>query len=157
MSKIVKNTIQEKIKTAELYKDPHNIDNIISKILNTEKHNDIRNIIEETFPSWILGSTDSYCLDYPHLQKNWDHVCDKINTKKTQIVIVDYINSDEDHKLIPIFCELMTRFGYCVRRKEEYIGCCNCGKAIPMIEIWKQMKLNGIKTPENWSKKCSNC
>ena len=145
------------INTNDLYKDPADMDHVIDRILNTEKHNDVKKIILETFPSWILGTTDSYCLDYPHLQKNWEHVCEKIGVECTRIAIVDFIHSDEDHKLIPIFCELLTRFGYCVRRKEEYIGCSKCGKVIPMIEIWKQMKTSGLNVPEAWSKKCSSC
>ena len=144
-------------KSYELFSDPPDKKTIIQNILDSKTHGDIFAIIKRVFPSWILGASNSYSLDYPHLQSNWIKVCEKIDTQPTKILIVDFIDCDESHTLIPIFCELMTRAGYCVRRKEEFISCPHCEKIIPNLEIHKKMILRKLNIPPEWSKKCSDC
>lgn len=139
------------------YTNPDNFKEIIDSLVEAKTHQDLMDIVQKSFPEWLLGTIKQYSSDYPHLQKNWSIVCDKIGVKPTEIVVVDYINSGKDYKLIQAFCELMTTAGYCVRRKEEVIACVKCGDAIPMLELWRKMKKAGLKVPGEWSKKCSSC
>ena len=75
----------------ESYIDPSNVDEIIENIKKAEKHNEVVNIINNTFPNWILGWPKRYCTDYPHFQNNWKHVCKKTGSNTLSVIIVDFI------------------------------------------------------------------
>lgn len=153
MSKIV-----ERKSDYSEYKNPENMVEIQNSLLEAKNHGEVKNIIMETFPEWMLGIISNYCSDYPTFQSNWVTVCDKIGVKPTEIIIVDYFDhNNDDYKLLTYFCEIMTTGGYSVRRKEEFIACSKCGDAIPVLEIWRKMKSVGIQTPLSWSKKCTTC
>ena len=140
------------------YKDPKNTEEITGKLLDSKTHVDVLTVIMDTFPGWVIGLSQKYSEDYRHLQQNWLQVCDKIGTKPTGIVIVDFIDfKNDDYKLLSTFCELMTQSGYCVRRKEEFVACTKCKSAIPTMSIWKKMKGRGLDVPSSWSKKCRKC
>jgi hypothetical protein len=144
----------------ELYVNPVNTNEIIEKLKNTETHDEIVNIINETFPTWILGWLKAYSSDYPHFQKNWENVCTSTKTKPLRVVIVNKIVfNDENYSLLRMFCELLTLFGHSVRRKEEFVECKLCGDALPTPYIYNALKEKGtgIKIPLFWSPKCSTC
>lgn len=140
-----------------LYVNPPNADEIINTISEMKKHDEIHNLIIQTFPGWILYSTDTYSDDYLYLNNNWKKVCEMTKTTPKKIVLVDYINFHPDFALIRAFCNIMTTFGYCVRRKEEFGSCEKCGKAIPVEQVWKVMKSKDMPVPDKWSSKCSVC
>ena len=60
------------------YRDPENINEILERVKNTEKHNDIVKLIDNIFPDWILGWCEKYSSDYSHFQNNWRFVCTKM-------------------------------------------------------------------------------
>ena len=152
MSKIIfKTDVQDK------YKNPSNHEEILKKLLEVKTYGEVYEIIKETFPDWIIGHTKKYSTDYPHLQKNWEFLCKKFNTTPKEILIVDYVNEGPEFKVLNTFCELMTVAGYCIRRKEEFIGCHKCDSAIPVLELWKDLKERGLQVPKNWSKLCVSC
>ena len=152
MSKVI-----HKINISDKYKNPENKDVIFKKILESKTCGDLYELIKQVYPDWICGNIKSYSKDYPHLQQNWEYVCNKINTKHTEILVVNYIGKGDDYTLLNTFCELMTTAGFCVRRKEELIGCYVCGLAIPVLELWKEFHTKGLPVPSQWSKQCSNC
>ena len=61
------------------YIDPENTQEILEKIKTLPMLGDVKVILEETFPNWIVGGTFSYSKDYPHLQKNWEKICHQNN------------------------------------------------------------------------------
>jgi hypothetical protein len=118
---------------------------------------DFEKFIENKFPNWLVCSLDNYCNDYPHFQKNWETICNKLNTSPKHIVLVNKINfENKDDPLLEI-CEFMTKNGYVVRRYEEFIPCKQCYKAIPCKEIWQLLKHKNIIVPSLWDNKCSTC
>lgn len=140
------------------YKDPSNVDEIIESLKNAETHKDVVNIINTTFPDWILGWPKRYCIDYPSLKNNWEFICKESNTKPLSVIIVDHLEfKSQDHKLLKVFAEILTVFGHSVRRKEEFIECKYCGDAIPNKNVWKQFKDRKIQCPGFWSLKCQGC
>jgi hypothetical protein len=144
----------------ELYVNPVNTNEIIEKIKNGETHDEVVNVITETFPNWIMGWLNEFSSDYPHFQKNWESVCLKTNTKPLRIIIVDKVVFDDpNYSLLRMFCEILTAFGHCVRRKEEFIDCKLCGDALPTPNIYNALKEKGkgLKLPFAWSPKCSTC
>ena len=142
---------------SDKYKDPSNIDEIINQIKSFQSIGDIRNIIENTFPTLIQGLIVSYSVDYPTLENNWVKICEMNKVEKGMIVLVDELYFDEDHKLLKIFSEIFTRSGFVIRRKEELISCKNCKNAIPSFKVYQKMKENKIKVPESWNEKCLKC
>ena len=143
------------------YNDPPDFKEIILRLDIYEKeknHNEIEQLIKKTFPDWILSYSHRYSKDYPHLQINWESVCKLVDVVPKNIIIVDYINFTEKHKIIKYFCEIMTRFGYCVRRKEEFITCVKCNSTIPVKDLWKKFgAYKDIPRPNKWSSNCNEC
>lgn len=146
-------------KTVVSYKDPQNFDDIVEEVKNAETHDDVVNIINKTFPTWILGWPKRYSVDYSHFQNNWAFVCKKAGCKPLSVIIVDKIEfNDPEYKLIKLFSELLTVFGHSVRRKEEFIGCKICGDAIPSQGVYRQLVERKVPNiPGCWMVKCRRC
>lgn len=143
----------------DIYSDPdeESMKLVLNELEGIGNPIDIQKLITRTFPTWLIHSTPKYSEDYPHLDKNWTFVCDKNCASKQQIVIVDCIIKDDEHLLLNIFCERMTREGYIVRRKEEFVSCGKCGAAIPCERVYKHMKDNSLPVPDEWSSTCLYC
>lgn len=141
------------------YIDPENYSQIVEDIKNAENHNQVVDIINKTFPGWILGWPERYSKDYPHFQNNWEFVCNKSGCKPLRVVIVDYIIfKNPNYKLLHMFSELLTLFGHSVRRKEEFIGCKICGNAIPSQQVYNQLVERKVTSiPRCWMIKCRTC
>ncbi len=144
----------------ELFLNPVNTNEILENVKNAETHDEVVNIITDTFPNWIIGWLKEYSSDYPHFQKNWESVCIKTQTKPLRVIIVNKIVfNDPNYSLLAMFCEILTVFGHSVRRKEEFIECKLCGNAIPTPSVYNALKEKGqgIKIPLAWSPKCYTC
>lgn len=142
------------------YKDPKNIDEIIEKIKNCPTLKDIEILIKEIYPTWILYYLKGYSTDYPHLQNNWENVTTEHNIKKGHILIVDYLNLEEEteNKLLTIFFEIYTMSGFIIRTKDELICCKVCNLAIPSYKIYKKMKdIKELNIIDEWSDVCTSC
>lgn len=140
------------------YQDPPNKDEILKSVQDAETHDQVVQIINETFPEWILGWPKRYCVDYPHFQNNWKFVCKRSGTKTLSVMIVDQIVfNDSRYSLLKLFCELLTLFGHSVRRKEEFVGCKVCGDAIPSEMVYGQLVERNIQVPQCWMMRCIGC
>ena len=140
------------------YKDPDNYDLIFKKITESKTIEEIYNLIKSIYPEWIMFFLKSYSLDYPHLQRNWEIATEKNNIKTADIMIVEYLKPDENHKLIGIFSEILTATGFIVRSIEELFPCSICDRAIPCENTFNLMKEKGVDLPiEKWDKICSGC
>lgn len=153
---MIKNSDKNEIK--DKYLDPDNTPDIMDRLRLSSTLGQVKTLIDEVFPDWIVTTMNTYCSDYPHLTENWYKVCQMTNSKPTQIMIVEEIFEDNTiYSLISIFAECFTRAGFSVRRKREYIPCEKCNSAIPNYSLWQLFKDNGIKVPEVWDVKCSGC
>jgi hypothetical protein len=142
----------------DLYKDPENVDFIIEEIKSLPTLKEVKPIVDKYFPSWIIGTVKDYSIDYPTLKNNWIIVCNGLKISPLEIIIIDSdLTVDNEHKLIGLFCEILTRSGFCVRSKNHLTTCETCNLAIPTQHIYQMMKANGIKVPIFWTKKCSKC
>tara|TARA_Y100000389_G_scaffold59633_1_gene55731 strand:+ start:174 stop:629 length:456 start_codon:yes stop_codon:yes gene_type:complete len=143
----------------ENFSDPENTPQIIEEIKNSETHDEVVDIINKTFPKWILGWPKRYSVDYPHFQNNWNFVCKKAECKPLSVIIVDTIEFKKpNYSLVRFFSELLTVFGHSVRRKEEFIGCKICGDAIPNQTVYNQLVERKVPNiPSCWMIKCKNC
>lgn len=147
----------------ENYEDPDEttILKIVEDFKQLTTHEEIYSLINSIFPNWIIYVSDRYSTDYPHLEKNWEVICQKTNCEKQKIVMVDKIfNPDpqKNHNLLNFFCEVMSVSGYIVRRQEEFTVCTACNASIPSEKLFNVMKEK--KVPLNldvWSNICSEC
>ena len=136
------------------YKDPENVQDIIEDLKNAPTAKELLQILEDTCPNWISGVYDSYCDNFPQLQKNWLFICDKCGVSPKKIILVKDINFDEEHILIRTFCEIMTNLGFCVRRDCEFVPCNRlCGRVIPSQMMSQYLKRD--ITESNFCKKCA--
>lgn len=139
------------------YKDPSNNLEILEKLKNLPTILDIKLYIDELYPEWCITFMENYSSDYPHLIKNWEHLCSQLKVKPTQIMIVDKISFDDSHSIISHIAECYTKLGFCVRTKNDYFPCSICNKAIPTYKIWKLFKDKNLPVPKEWSMNCTNC
>lgn len=130
---------------------------ILSQIESAQTAADAERIIERHYPNWLVISVDKYSEDYPHLQRNWETLCQQFKTKPKKIVLVNEIVFEETPTTLNKICDFMTKNGYVVRRSNEFIACSVCEKAIPCIEIWNILKEKNFPVPRNWSDKCQSC
>lgn len=137
--------------------DPHNADEIIQQVLKLTEPKDIQEYIEKIYPQWLVFSLNKYSDDYPHLQHNWNKVCEMTNVEPQKIVLVKDIIFDDKHMVTCAFCEYMTKKGYAVRRMGEFIACPKCLSAIPCREVHELLKEKEMPVPNKWSNKCSTC
>jgi hypothetical protein len=137
------------------YTDPENTVDLLLKIKNSPTMGVVKNLMDETFPGLFITVLPSFCDDYPHLNKNWETICNSIPTTPKQIMILD--NYPEDATLVKAFAECFTTAGFAVRRKAEYIPCGKCGKAVPSESIYTLFKEKGFSVPEQWSQYCVKC
>ena len=128
---------------------------LLEKIKNTEE--DIEKIIGEYYEGWILFFVAKYSDDYPHFEKNWKTLCiiQKINPKK--IILVSDIVFDKDHTVLVKLCEILTQYGYVVRRASEFIMCPRCESCLPSKDIWHLLKEKKFPVPNVWRNRCSKC
>ena len=76
------------------------------------------------------------------------------------IIAIDeniYNKDDREHTLINLFCDIFTRSGFIVRRRNEIFPCEVCNACIPNNESYNKMKESNIQVPETWSQKCTTC
>lgn len=139
------------------YIDPSNTSEILNNLQNIPTLGEVKKLIDEVFPSWIITTMNIYCSDYPHLMTNWIQICRMSGVEPKQIIIVDDIVFDDSHTLIKAFSECFTRSGFVVRRKNEYISCEKCCSAVPTENMWNILKEKGFEVPTKWNKYCSIC
>jgi hypothetical protein len=139
------------------YIDPSNLEDILEQIKTLPTLKEVLELSKSTFPDWIICFLDKFSQDYPHMENNWNTLTSKHNIRKGQIMIINYIIDDDNHRLINIFAEIFTQAGFVVRTKNELFPCEVCNSAIPSLGFYNKMKEQNLNVPENWSKKCSTC
>ncbi len=143
------------------YKDFLNKDFVLTLLDKCKDKDEVKDLINDTFPGWLVSYGKFYSKDYVHLTANWKHICKRAGVEPQYIILVDQIPIfEKDTELLQHFCEKMTKMGYVVRRKEEFIFCKVCGAVVPSETTYDMMKLmmgSKIPLPKTWSDKCSGC
>ena len=143
------------------YSDPSDTEmkEIFDRLKNLEKDEEIHELIQEVLPGWIVSIAEEYSPDYPHLTANWKKICKDVKTTPKLIVLVDEIYFDQNHTVMHIFCERMTRSGYVVRRTAEFALCPVCKKVRPNKQMHKFMveKQPNLPIPRHWFESCLKC
>ncbi len=130
---------------------------ILQEIEGKQNPDDVEALINYFYPNWLILSLDKYSNDYPHLQRNWEIMCQTMRVVPRKIILVDDIKFDNDHKIINQVAEYMTKNGYVVRRLGEFIVCPTCNGAIPTRSIWSLLKEKKFPVPDIWGNKCQRC
>ena len=92
------------------YIDPPNIEEILEQIKNMPTLGDIKVLLDQIFPDWLVGTIDEYSKDYPTLNKNWKDVCKMIGVPTLQIILINNnMIIDDNHKLICFLSEILTK------------------------------------------------
>ena len=141
------------------YTDPSNLDDIVEQIKNAQTFEGIYQIVNTVFPNWILKFVPHYCPNYPHIQQNWYHICRQNNLKPAQIIIVNYLSDDKEHRLMNIFLDVFYSSGFVVRLNQHYDICSRCQSfAVPteyMHRCFVERNIPNI--PSVWTPTCYNC
>lgn len=139
------------------YEDPENVQDIIKDIFKMKTIQDIVDLLNTLYPSFIRDKLEEYSKDYPHFDINWRGMCLTLKVKKAYILIVDEFHIDEKHILLQTFCEVLTQAGFIIRKYTEFFPCAVCKSALPTEEIYTKLVTAKVKTPSEWDKKCISC
>jgi hypothetical protein len=140
--------------------DPENIDEILEKIGTIRTMGEIFELIDKTFPSWVIHIVDNFSEDYLFLDQNWQNICKELNVRKAKIIIVrqiSLISEESNTKLVKIFCELLTKAGFIVRDVNDLQLCLKCGNALPTEGMYNTLKKMNVSVPEEYISNCSKC
>ena len=138
--------------------DPEQFTSIVEEMKNCPTIQDLLDLIKKVYPDWIITQLNRYCPNYPHLQKNWETLCEKIGCCPQVIIIVEEFERSNKHKLIQYFAEALTRAGFVIRKSMEIVPCSNCfNYALPSPMLYQTMKSKGIPVPIMYSKVCKYC
>jgi hypothetical protein len=141
----------------DLYVDPENLEEILEHIKSLKTLGEISEYCIEIFPTWLVGKIPKFSSDYPHLTKNWKIVCDNIGTVPKEIILVDRVFFDNNHKLIHTFSELYTRSGFVVRQNHDWFKCKVCGDALPSETVFDIFRNSKVNVPTTWDSVCTVC
>lgn len=125
------------------------------KNLNEKNPNEILEIIKKKFDNgWILNICEKYSEDYPHLTHNWNLLCESVKENPQKIILVSDIDSEGKMAV----SEFLTRKGFLIRLKKDFVICSKCGALIPCEDLYNLAKNNSsFKLPSLWSENCINC
>ena len=154
MNKMEQSKSTDTVDLSSKYEDPSNKNEILDRLQQSATMGDVSVLIRNTFPDWIVTHLPGFSTDYPHLTSNWQHHCEQIGTKRSEVVIVEYLNLEKDsdkHVLITQFADCLTMSGFAVRLKENYIPCQETGLAVPTLAMWETMKKMKVAVPEKWT------
>jgi hypothetical protein len=147
-----------------IYEDNENLETILEELKNCQMVEDIMNLVNKYYPSWIVYVLDKFSDDYPHLTYNWEHIVKLNNVKKAKIIIVDELNFGDNYKMMNTVCEILTKSGFLVRDKKDFIKCSVCNSVLVSSSIYDILykintndKARKIQIPETWNNKCSTC
>lgn len=131
-----------------MYKDPENWETILDLMKTKKTMIEILDLLNKTYPGLVVGFMDGYSPDYPHLTEDWEKIVKEIGVKRAQVMILDNVVFDENHKLVKNFCECFTRAGFSVKMKMEFIPCPNTGLAVPSELLHSIYKKSNKTVPE---------
>ena len=115
-----------------MFTDPSNKEEIYLKIQAVTNATEIYSLVMEVFPEWILEECKDYEPLYSKFSDNWSKVASRFFQNPRKILIVQQIafeDPENEYTILRMFCEILTRTGFCVRRKEELKRCGECGLA----------------------------
>lgn len=147
------------------------------EIKSCKTYLDIKNLIDQYYPNWIVGCYTEYSKDYPQLDNNWSFICRQNNTSKKAILEVSFVSferaNNEDTsdtlqnkiKFLQDISNFLTMTGFVVRHKGSFVPCKICKCAIPSFETYEVLlkTINSknkalINTiPKVWKDSCINC
>ena len=140
-----------------LYKDPQNIQEITKEILLSKNIQNIIDILNKTFPNFIIETLSDFSEDYPHFDLNWTAICFSLKVRKAFILLVDDFEEDSEHILIKMFCEILTQAGFVVRKNKDFQPCLICKKVLPNKGMYEKMKDHKVAVPKEWNDTCKKC
>ncbi len=133
------------------YQNPPDHENIMNQLKNVKTIGEVKNLVDEIFPTWFVTVLSGYSSDYPHLTNNWKKTCEEMGVAPAQVMIVDDFDFGADYSLVGHFAECFTRAGFSVRTKSQFIPCEKEGTAIPAEILYDLLKdKDGVTVPEVW-------
>lgn len=110
--------------------------------------------IDKKYPQWVYMICEKYSFDYNYLNINWEQMTKVFETSSKKIILVENMIDDELFSI----AELLSKLGFIVRTKDEYIYCYKCYKCIPTQKTFNIMKEKNIHLiPQVYSHFCSTC
>lgn len=141
------------------YKDVESTKFILEQLKTCITMKDVLDLVKGTLPDWIITFINRYSDDYPKLTENWVTYCTEMNTKPSQIMIVEYVPSKEEgYGVMNALCGLFTKAGFAIRTNRDIQQCTVCDAGIPTQNRYNFMQNNGItQLPSAWSPWCIEC
>lgn len=132
----------------------------IPKLRECKTMEDIRNLVNTTFPTWISGIYKKYSTDYPFLSVSHSTFCKALKTTPKDIILVTFIPDEGllGFSVLQKFLDTFTCNGFVVRRDTEFSPCPECNSLIPDKSLHIKMYfMKPDETPKKWASYCRDC
>jgi hypothetical protein len=94
------------------------------------------------FPGWVVGFSDRYSEDYPHLTCTWVETSKALNVKPAQVMLLNSI------------CDIFTRAGFSIRHTNNFQPCKVCKDLLPTQKSLQNLR---VVPPFEWLDCCRCC
>ena len=112
--------------------------------------------LEKHLNGWIVGFSNRFSDDYPHLTCTWVETCKSLRCNPTQIMLVSYIPHKDDATRVFLnsVCDIFSQSGFSIRRYTEFAPCSVCKSLIPTKKSFSKL---AVKPPFAWRNTCRDC
>lgn len=148
------------------YQDPETETKKISMLLAIKRSKsgvDLLRNIDKMYPTWIYDSAPSFDKSLKGFKENWYNVCKRVRTKAKDIVIVDEVvyyekdGSKGKYSVLLTALDKLTRFGYCIRSKNDLTICKQCQNIAIVAEGVHNWMFEHKKISYSFTGICSEC
>lgn len=132
-----------------------NLDNVLKYIrcLNEEELYKLTNYLNENV-DFIKHRCSKYSINNPHLTVHWYKMCKNNNISPKKILLFNYLNiKDKNYLILMSIVEGLMKYGYSIKRYDEFIICKNTGNLIIKKNIYDHLKKYNFPLIYKWSNK----
>lgn len=132
-----------------------NLDNVLKYIrcLDEKKLYKLTNYLNENV-DFIKHRCSKYSINNPHLTVHWHKICKNNNISPKKIFLFNYLNiKDKNYLILMSIVEGLMKYGYSIKRYDEFIICKNTGNLIIKKNIYDHLKKYNFPLINKWSNK----
>lgn len=149
------------MKMNDSFQDPESketLEKIYKEIQEIKSGDEAYAFVKKYAPNWIVDEADDYAKEYKTFKKNWRKIYEMTRQSKRKILLVSKImfkeqDPEKKYTILQMLCEILTRAGYCVRRRGEFVKCERCGLAI----MSKEAEENNGQEQKYYTPYCKGC
>jgi len=128
----------------------------VSDLAGLRDLKEVLDFLEKHLNGWIVGFSNRFSDDYPHLTCTWVETCKSLRCNPAQIMLVSYVPHKNDDKRVFLnsVCDIFSQSGFSIRRYTEFVACSVCKSLLPSKKAFSKLS---VRPPFPWSNMCRHC